>query len=167
MASSLIRAQMNASRLPSNHSFIVGHCQAELQQLDPKVLLKCNEKCAFVEHHEFYPCSHSFQLSSYDSGFIDEHTMDSSATTTTTTVAMAGGGSENTLAIEHQDSLTRIDEIFSNKTEDDDDDDDYDENLTSHGLSSAELQDIHHSRSRQSEKRVSFQGKSKNSLLSR
>ena len=90
--------------------------------------------------------------------------MDSSATTTTTTVAMAGGGSEHTLAIEHQDSLTRIDEIFSNKTEDDDDDD---ENLTSHGLSNAELQDIDQSRSRHSEKRVSFQGNSKDYLHSR
>lgn len=35
------------------------------------------DKSLLAEHQQFYNCSPSFQLSTYDSGFFDDQTMDS------------------------------------------------------------------------------------------
>jgi hypothetical protein len=75
--------QLNYRTKPSmKNSMIVGHCQTDFQPLDPKILLQFKEKSLLADHQQFYNCSQSFQLSTYDSGFFDDQTMDSTATTT-------------------------------------------------------------------------------------
>ena len=45
--------------------------------LDPKLLLKSMDKSLLADHQQFYNYSQSLQLSTYDSGFFDDQTMDS------------------------------------------------------------------------------------------
>lgn len=54
-------------------NLIVGHCQADFQPLDPKLLMKSNEKMS--------RSTQSVHLSTYDSGFVDEHAVESSMAT--------------------------------------------------------------------------------------
>jgi len=57
---------------------IVGYCQQEFQPLDPKLLFKQpTDKTSLADHQQFYPCSQSVQLSTYDSGFVDDQTVGS------------------------------------------------------------------------------------------
>ena len=79
---------------------IVGHCQTNFQPLDPKLLMKNNEKMS--------RSIQSVHLSTYDSGFVDEHAVESS------------------MATSHPNNPTDVhlslDDILLTKSEDEDDD---------------------------------------------
>jgi hypothetical protein len=66
-----------------NRTIVVGYCQTDFQPLDPKLLLKSTDKSLLADHKQYYSYSQSLQLSTYDSGFFDDETMNSLASTTT------------------------------------------------------------------------------------
>ena len=69
------------SHIPSmNRSIIVRHCQMDFQPLDAKSLFKPLKKSACIDQEHGHQ---SFQLSSSDSGFVDDSMMDSLTTTST------------------------------------------------------------------------------------
>lgn len=113
-----------ASHVPKpcvNHSMIVGRCQVEFQPLDPTLLMKSNKKCSFLDHPEFDHGS-SFQLSSYDSGFVDDSNMDSMATNTTALVYPEPEA--NLLSKAHRSQSNR-EQIFSHTSDHEDGADDF------------------------------------------
>lgn len=81
-----------------NHSIIVGHCQANIQPLNPRLL----EKSLLAEHQQLYTCSQSLQFSAYDSGFFEDQATDSLVLTskndrTPTDETSSNDSSENSL----------------------------------------------------------------------
>ena len=132
-----------------NHHIIVGHCQAEFQPLDPKLLFKSVEKISFSEHPQTFRCS---QLTTYDSGFVDDQTIGSS---TAATLAILGGSSDDDLIDKKRLERMSMDDILLTKSEDDDDDD---EGLGIHGSSGKRLRSANPQKWKNIAKRVSFQG---------
>lgn len=112
---------------------VVGHCQTEFQPLDPKLLLKSNEKVS--------RSSQSVHLSTYDSGFVDEHAVESSMAVT----PMMNISESHRRAEIH----LNLDEIQMTKSEDEDDD----------GLTNdASVNPSNRQKWKNMSKRVSFQG---------
>jgi hypothetical protein len=106
------------------------------------------DKTALTEQQQFYRCSQSAQLSTYDSGFVDEQTMGS------LTAGNTCGGSESNLVNEQKDQHMSMDDILLTKSEEDDDDDD----LLSNGLTINDARQSNRQKWRHISKRVSFQG---------
>lgn len=90
----------------TTNALIVGFCQTEFQPLDPKLLFKSGE------NQQFYRCSQSAQLTTYDSGFVDDQTVESLTTANHT---------EENLLNEQKDEQTNVDDILLTKSEDEED----------------------------------------------
>ena len=117
---------------------IVGFCQAEFQPLDPKLLFKQSpDKTSLAEHQQFYPGPQSVQLSTYDSGFVDDQTVGS--------LIAVNEINES----EEKDKHMSMDDILLIKSEDDEDDD---------NLQLNELRNSNRQKWKNVSKRVSFQG---------
>jgi hypothetical protein len=117
---------------------IVGYCQQEFQPLDPKLLFKqSTDKTSLADHQQFYPCSQSVQLSTYDSGFVDDQTVGSLMTPNEINES------------EEKDKHMSMDDILLIKSEDDDEDD---------NLPLNELRNSNRQKWKNVSKRVSFQG---------
>jgi hypothetical protein len=124
---------------------IVGFCQTEFQPLDPKLLFKSTDKTSLIEQQQqFYRCAQSVHLSTYDSGFVDDQTVES------LTTANPISGSENNLTNEEN---MNIDDILLTKSEDDEDDD-----LPLNGLTINEIRNSKRQKWKTAAKHVSFQG---------
>lgn len=110
--------------------------------------MKSNEKPLLIERQQFFRCSQSTQLSTYDSGFVDEQNIES------ITTAHANNESENDLHNRRHNEHMSMDDILLTKSEEDDDYDD----LPSNGVAQNEPNNSNQQKWRQVSKRVSFQG---------
>jgi hypothetical protein len=81
----------NTFKPPTNNSIIVGYCRSDFQPLNPDLITKSTDKSLLAEHQQFYPYSQSLQLSTNDSGFIDDQMIN------------------NSLAIERKDEHINVD----------------------------------------------------------
>ncbi|CAM2697728.1 unnamed protein product [Rotaria socialis] len=132
---------------PTTHSpLTVGFCQTEFQALDPKLLLKSTDK-RITDNQSFFRCSQSVQLSTYDSGFVDEQTLES------LTAMHDTHESEENSQNKQKDEHMSMDDILLTKSEEDDDDDD----LQLSGLIIDELRNSNQQKWKNAAKRVSFQ----------
>ncbi len=129
---------------------IIGFCQTEFQPLDPKLLFKSTDKISLTEQQQqqqqFFRCSQSVQLSTYDSGFVDDQATENSITPNPMS------GSENNLTNEHMNT----DDILLTKSEGVEEDEDEDEDdCQGNGL---EPNENKRQKWKTVAKRVSFQG---------
>ncbi len=134
------------------NSVIVGFCQTDFQPLDPKLLFQSIDKTSFIDQQSFYRCSQSVQLSNYDSGFVDDQTVESS------TMANPLNGSDENLINEQKSAQINMDDILLTKSEDDDEEE-KEENSPENGLATNEMRNSKRQKWKAVSKRVSFQGK--------
>ncbi|CAF1117464.1 unnamed protein product [Rotaria sordida] len=136
----------------TNNSVIIGYCQNDFQSLDPKLLFKTNDKTSLIEHQPFYRCTQSVQLSTYDSGFVDEQTVGS------LTAINNINEFENNLINKDKNEHMSMDDILLTKSEEDDDDDnDDDGDLQLNDLITDELRNSNQQKWKNISKHVSFQ----------
>jgi hypothetical protein len=90
----------HANDLSMNRTITVNRCQTDFQPLDPNFLLKSSKKCAWLDRRDNELCSSSFQLSLYDSGFVDDCNGDSLVTSNADKV---GVGTETHVNVEYRD----------------------------------------------------------------
>lgn len=144
------KSSVSTFKPTTNNPIIIGFCQNEFQPLDPKLLFQSTDKTSLIEQQQtqFFRCTQSVQLSTHDSGFVDDQTIESA------TMTNAISGSENNLTNEqnHPDDilLTR-----SEAVEDDDDDEDDTPGLV---LETNEIRNSKRPKWKAMAKRVSFQG---------
>lgn len=134
----------------TTNSIVVGFCQTDFQPLDPKLLFQSNEKSLSLieQQQQYYRCTQSVQLSAYDSGFVDDQTVESSTT------VHPRSGSENNLILEQKTSHSNTDEILLTKSEHVDDGNDSPIN----DFSTNELRNSNRQKWKTVAKHVSFQG---------
>lgn len=130
---------------PSTNNPIIGFCQAEFQPLDPKLLFQSTDK-TIMDNQSFLRCSQSVQLSTYDSGFVDEPTLENLTGIHDVTEK------ENSLPDKQKDEHMSMDDIMLTKSEEDDEED-------SHDLILTELRNPSQQQWKTVAKRVSFLGK--------
>ena len=130
---------------------IIGFCQSEFQPLDPKLLFPSTDPISFVEQQtQFFRCTQSVQLSTYDSGFVDDQTVESAMT------ANPNSASDTHLANEQM----HPDDILLTKSEavEDEEDEDEDDFPPGNALESNETRNSKRPKWKSIGKRVSFQG---------
>ena len=101
------------------------------------------------QQQQYYRCSQSIQLSTYDSGFIDDQTIES--LTTTHPIS----GSENNLINEQKNQHSNIDEILLTTSEGVDDDE---HDSPVNDLITNEIRNSNRQKWKTIAKHVSFQG---------
>lgn len=153
------KSSVSTFKPTTNNPVIIGFCQSEFQPLDPKLLFPSTDKIALIEQQQtqFFRCTQSVQLSTYDSGFVDDQTVESATT------ANPNSTSENNLVSEHMhpdDILMTKSEAVEDEEEEEDDDD-----PPGNILETNEIRNSKRPKWKSIGKRVSFQGIDKNKSL--
>lgn len=78
---SLVESVLPSMKTMFNRSVIVRHCQMDFQGFDPKIICKSSKKSSPIDQNDCDRSSHSFQISTCDSAFVDDSMIDSLTTT--------------------------------------------------------------------------------------